>query len=104
MTKGQAKDDFIETIATALLTGVIVALIFVFGSDMDNKFFNIIALSIVYTIGFGGVIPGWKWISSIITAVSLWGIVIKLFIAVCLGWIILPVKLIRDIVYMIIGD
>ena len=47
---------------------------------------------------FLGVPFGWRWASKIITAVSLTGVVAKFLISAALGYIALPVVLIKDII------
>ena len=47
---------------------------------------------------FAGIPFGWRWLSNIITAIGLWGILIKGFGAMVLGWIALPVVMTKDIV------
>ena len=52
-------------------------------------------------ISFGFVPFGWKWASNIVTAVSLYGIVIKLMLSVILGFVAGPVTLGKDIISMV---
>ena len=49
-----------------------------------------------------GFIPfGWRWASNIITAVSLYGIVLKLMICLVLGLVAGPVTLGKDIILLL---
>lgn len=47
---------------------------------------------------FAGIPFGWRWASNIITAVSMQGVLLKLGIAVFLGWFAIFVVLIGDVI------
>lgn len=57
----------------------------------------------VWMIYFACLPFGWRWASKVITATSLWGIVIKAVWSVALGMIALPVVVIGDIIALIGG-
>ena len=62
------------------------------------------AASAVFPFGFmiTGLPFGWKWASSIISAVSIKGIFIKALFSMFLGLIAVPVVLIKDIIAVVI--
>lgn len=47
---------------------------------------------------FAGIPFGWRWLNNIFVAMSLFMILVKFFGALVLGWIALPIVLIKDIV------
>lgn len=48
-----------------------------------------------------GIPCGWRWASHLLTAVSGKGILLKLAISVILGWLAVPVMVIKDIINLI---
>lgn len=51
-----------------------------------------------------GCLPyGWRTVSKIVTAMSIQGIMIKLLVSVCLGWLIVPVVLVVDVIRCLVG-
>ena len=66
-----------------------------------NIFVSIIAFILAPLImGFeiAGFILGWKWAHERFRAYNIWGLVIKVCIAVFAGYIIFPVVLVKDII------
>ena len=57
----------------------------------------------MFGLFLGGIPLGWKFASHIITAVSLLGIVGKLFISLVLGWIVAPITVIKDVISLIVS-
>lgn len=51
-------------------------------------------------LGFmcAGIPFGWRWLSNIFTAISFYTIAIKFLLAIFLGWIALPVVIIKDVI------
>ena len=90
MTKSEARKKFIKD----LITGIIG--INAIPGDKAVAF-------IMFGLFLGGIPLGWKFASHIITAVSLLGIVGKLFISLVLGWIVAPITVIKDIISLIVS-
>lgn len=88
------KNNAIVKLIKDLLLVVVIGLIATIALSGKLGTGNALAASL-FVVG----IPfGWRTVSKIITAVSIHGIVIKLIISVCFGWLIVPVVLISDIV------
>ena len=58
--------------------------------------------SVPFGIFVTGLPFGWKWASSIITAVSLKGIFLKGLFALFLGMIAVPVVLVKDVIAVVV--
>lgn len=95
MTKEEAKKDLIKvTILVAVITVFASIILIADGESFGMGIFG----GIVIGIAFGGIPSGWRWASNIITAVSITGIGIKAMISLFLGWIALPVRIVKDII------
>ena len=58
-------------------------------------------LFICVFVAFGFVPFGWRWANNIVTAVSLYGIVIKLCLSLLIGFVAGPVTLGKDIISVV---
>lgn len=98
MTKSEARKKFIKDLIT-LVIGIVVGGIIGINAIPGDK----AVAFIMFGLFLGGIPLGWKFASHIITAVSLLGIVGKLFISLVLGWIVAPITVIKDIISLIIS-
>ena len=98
MTKSEARKKFIKDLIT-LVIGIVVGGIIGINAIPGDK----AVAFIMFGLFLGGIPLGWKFASHIITAVSLMGIVGKLFISLVLGWIVAPITVIKDIISLIIS-
>lgn len=98
MTKSEARKKFIKDLIT-LVIGIVVGGIIGINAFPGDK----AVAFIMFGLFLGGIPLGWKFASHIITAVSLLGIVGKLFISLVLGWIVAPITVIKDIISLIVS-
>ena len=98
MTKSEARKKFIKDLIT-LVIGIVVGGIIGINAIPGDK----AVAFIMFGLFLGGIPIGWKFASHIITAVSLLGIVGKLFISLVLGWIVAPITVIKDIISLIVS-
>lgn len=98
MTKSEARKKFIKDLIT-LVIGIVVGEIIGINAIPGDK----AVAFIMFGLFLGGIPLGWKFASHIITAVSLMGIVGKLFISLVLGWIVAPITVIKDIISLIVA-
>lgn len=98
MTKSEARKKFIKDLIT-LVIGIVVGGIIGINTIPGDK----AVAFIMFGLFLGGIPLGWKFASHIITAVSLMGIVGKLFISLVLGWIVAPITVIKDIISLIVA-
>ncbi len=98
MTKSEARKKFIKDLIT-LVIGIVVGGIIGINAIPGDK----AVAFIMFGLFLGGIPLGWKFASHIITAVSLLGIVGKLFISLVLGWIVAPITVIKDIISLIVS-
>lgn len=88
----EMKHQLIKDIVTAGIAWLVVGLVFsvLAGAGFFGGFF----------IGFfcAGLPFGWRWISGVFTAFSLYAVLIKALLAMLLGWIALPVVIVKDII------
>lgn len=98
MTKSEARKKFIKDFIT-LVIGIVVGGIIGINAIPGDK----AVAFIMFGLFLGGIPLGWKFASHIITAVSLLGIVGKLFISLVLGWIVAPITVIKDIISLIVS-
>lgn len=98
MTKSEAKKKFIKDLIT-LVIGIVVGGIIGINAIPGDK----AVAFIMFGLFLGGIPLGWKFASHIITAVSLLGLVGKLFISLVLGWIVAPITVIKDIISLIVS-
>lgn len=90
--KEEMKKQLIKDIAIAIIAWVVVAIIFITLSGQS------IALGILGGFMCAGIPFGWRWSSKIFSAISLYTIAIKAILSIFLGWIALPVIIIKDII------
>lgn len=95
MTREEAKKDVIKV---AIFVGVIAVIFTAVAIGDGNSLGESIFLGIGVSLILGGIPSGWRWASNIITAVSVTGIGIKAMISLFLGWIALPVRIVKDII------
>jgi len=90
--KEEMKHQLIKDITVAAIAWVVVSILM--GVIGDAGLFGGIF------IGFfcAGVPFGWRWLSNLYTALSLQAVAIKAILAILLGWIALPVVIIKDVV------
>ncbi|WP_448920285.1 hypothetical protein [Eubacterium sp.] len=98
MTKSEARKKFIKDLIT-LVIGIVIGGIIGINAIPGDK----AVAFIMFGLFLGGIPLGWKFASHIITAVSLLGIVGKLFISLVLGWIVAPITVIKDIISLIVS-
>lgn len=98
--KQEAKNRLIKDIVTAVVAGVIVTVIFLtmLGSGFSSFGLGELFALVVLVLVFGGIPFGWRWLSKVVTAIGLWGILIKFIGAFLLGWVALPVVIVKDII------
>lgn len=98
MTKSEARKKFIKDLIT-LVIGIVIGGIIGINAIPGDK----AVAFIMFGLFLGGIPLGWKFASHIITAVSLIGIIGKLFISLVLGWIVAPITVIKDIISLIVS-
>ena len=99
MTKSEARKKFIKDLIT-LVIGIVIGGILGINAIPGDK----AVAFIMFGLFLGGIPLGWKFASHIITAVSLIGIIGKLFISLVLGWIAAPITVIKDIVSLVVAS
>ena len=99
MTKSEARKKFIKDLIT-LVIGIVIGGIIGINAIPGDK----TVAFIMFGLFLGGIPLGWKFASHIITAVSLIGIIGKLFISLVLGWIAAPITVIKDIISLVIAS
>lgn len=99
MTKSEARKKLIKDLIT-LVIGIVVGGIIGINAIPGDK----AVAFIMFGLFLGGIPLGWKFASHIITAVSLIGIIGKLFISLVLGWIAAPITVIKDIVSLVVAS
>ena len=90
--KAEMKHQLTKDIVVAVVAVVVMSILF--GTAAGNGVFG----SLVLGFCCAGIPFGWRWISNIITAMSLTGLALKFVFSIMLGWIALPVVIIKDIV------
>lgn len=55
------------------------------------------------TFILGGIVSGWTWADKLIIATGFKGLIFKLLLSLILGWIALPVRIVKDIIYTFTG-
>lgn len=98
MTKSEARKKFMKDLIT-LVIGIVIGGIIGINAIPGDK----AVAFIMFGLFLGGIPLGWKFASHIITAVSLLGIVAKLFISLVLGWIVAPITVIKDIISLFVS-
>lgn len=108
-TKPKETNIMKETAKKALIKDIVIFAVTVVGmAAFWGSFMNMLmgdaTMGIFLSIFFTGIPFGWRWASKVITAVSLYGIVLKAMIALFLGWLAAPVTIIVDIVRFVRAD
>ncbi len=96
--KEEMKTQLIKDIVIAIVAWAIVTILFVSLNDTS------VPLAILGGFMCAGIPFGWRWSSNIFTAISLYTIAIKLILSLFLGWIALPVTIIKDIIAIAQAD
>lgn len=94
MTKKQATNRLVKDIITAIAAIAVIAVITIAFMEMD--FLG----GIVIGIFLSGIPFGWRWLSKVITAIGLLAIIAKFFGAILLGWVALPIVIVKDIIQL----
>ena len=95
MTKKQAIKQLVKDIIIAVAATLIIAFLFV---DMGACDF---AMGLLVGFLLSGIPFGWRWLSNVFVAIGFLTILAKLFGSILLGWIALPIVLIKDIVQVV---
>ena len=95
MTKKQAVTRLVKDIILAVAATIIIAFIFTAMGACD------FAMGLLAGFMLSGIPFGWRWLSKIFTALGLLAIIAKFFGAMLLGWLALPIVLIKDIIQVI---
>lgn len=93
--KEEMRGRLIKDIIIAVIAWVVVSLLFIALSDTG------VALGILMGFLCAGIPFGWRWLSKVFTAISLYTIAMKAILSVFLGWIALPIIIIKDIVALV---
>lgn len=102
MARKEALMDLIKTIITAMAIGM-GATIFI-AKDMYESIGAgpVVVTFIAFTFILGGIVTGWIWADKLIIATGLKGLVFKLILSLILGWIALPVRIVKDMYHMVV--
>ena len=97
MTKKQASNQLVKDIILAVAATVIIAIIATLsmGTDVLGGIFIGIFLS--------GIPFGWRWLSKVITAIGLVAIIAKFLGAILLGWVALPIVIVKNIIQLAVA-
>ena len=94
MTKKQATNRLVKDIITAIAAIAVIAVITIAFMEMD------VLGGIVIGFFLSGIPFGWRWLSKVITAIGLLAIIAKFFGAILLGWVALPIVIVKDIIQL----
>lgn len=94
MTRQEAIKDLVKFLIIACITTVVFLLLT--GTKDFSSF-------LLFFFMVGGIPAGWKWSSNIITAVGLYGIIIKLMMSLILGWFAFAYTIIKDVYFIIVN-
>lgn len=97
MTKKQATNRLVKDIITAIAAIAVIAVITIAFMEMD------VLGGIVISFLLAGIPFGWRWLSKVFTALGFLAIVAKLFGAILLGWLALPIILTKDIIQLAVA-
>ncbi len=98
--KEEMKMQLIKDIVIAVVAGVVGAIVL---GHMSGEGFNFM-VGILFGVFLAGIPFGWKWMSNIFTAVSFQAVFIKFFLSLVLGWIALPIIIIKDIIAYVTAE
>lgn len=91
MTKKESKKILIKDIIIILVAFVCsTAVVVGMGEDMY--------MAVLAGVFFSGIPFGWRWLSKVFISLGWFMVLVKLTLSIILGWIALPVVLIKDIV------
>lgn len=93
MDKREARNRLIKDGILAVVAWALCGVLFAMLTPMGGYGF-------IISIICAGIPFGWRWLSKIITAMSFFGIVIKILLSVFIGWIAIFVVLIKDIIML----
>lgn len=97
ITKKKAVKKLIKHLIIFVIAIVVAASIVVGVMGDQSSIF----LGIFGGLFFAGIPFGWKVASNIITAVSFIGIIFKALISMVIGWVALPITIIKDIIAVV---
>ena len=98
MTKSEAKSQLIKDIIFAVVAWIIGTIFF--ASTMDESF----AISAIPGFFLSGIPFGWRWLSKIFISLSLPMVFIKAILSLVLGFIALPITIIKDIMTFVTAE
>lgn len=90
--KQEAINQLIKDIVVAGIAWIVSA--FIFGALAETG----VILGIIAGFMCAGVPFAWKWLSNIFISFSIYTLAIKLLLSIFLGWIALPIIIIKDVV------
>ncbi len=90
--KEEMKVQLIKDIITAVIAWVVAAIIC--GAVCGLGFFG----GVVTGFMLAGIPFGWRFVSNIFTAISIYAVILKFLLALVLGWVALPIVIIKDVV------
>lgn len=93
--KEEMRGRLIKDIVIAVIAWIVAAIVFIALADTG------VVLGILTGFMCAGIPFGWRWTSKIFTAISLYTIAIKALLSIFLGWIALPVIIIKDIIALV---
>lgn len=93
--KAEAKKQLIKHIVFAVIAWIVASVLFIGLAEAGT------VMGIVMGFMCAGVPFAWKWLSAVFTALSIYTIAIKALLSVFLGWIALPVIIIKDVLALV---
>lgn len=96
--KTEAKKTLIKDIIFVVVTWIIGTVFF--ANQLDAS----LAVSAIPGLFISGIPFGWRWLSKIFISLSLPMVFIKAILSLVLGFIALPVTIIKDIIDIVISE
>ncbi len=96
--KDEMKKQLIKDIVIAVIAWIVASIVFIALANTG------VGMGIFAGFFCAGVPFGWRWMSKVFTAISLYTIAIKAVLSIFLGWIALPIIIIKDIVAFVKAD
>ncbi len=96
--KEEMKKQLIKDIVIAVIAWIVASIVFIALANTG------VGMGIFAGFFCAGVPFGWRWMSKVFTAISLYTIAIKAVLSIFLGWIALPIIIIKDIVAFVKAD
>lgn len=93
--KEEMRGRLIKDIVIAVIAWIVAAIVFTALAGTG------VGMGILSGFMCAGIPFGWRWTSKIFTAVSFYTIAIKALLSIFLGWIALPVIIIKDIIALV---